>query len=94
MRKIYNAEPLEFEIENLSGETRTVAAVGVSAEQYQTMQDIAEENADKPFDVLKKQMAIIFGGCDSDYCNYDLRVLRGVLSEVNTEMRNPINPRE
>lgn len=97
MKKISRPKPIEFEIEDAYGNKAVLSCKSVTSAMYeritQTYNKTGEEEKNI-FLINREQMAIIFGGIESDYLNYDQRVIKQVLDGFNEEMRGPIQPQE
>jgi hypothetical protein len=93
MKKISKPEPIEFEIEDCNGNTKILSCKTVTNEMYEKISQCYKEDKNA-FVVNREQMAIIFGGVESDYLQFDQRQIKAVLNGFNEIMSGPIQPQD
>lgn len=90
MRKYSNAvEKIEVEVQNLKGEYKVLTAKTLTANDMQKIVDVSIDDSIKAFDKMKIQMSMFFGGKEEDYNNYDVRILRAVINDLQVDLQNP-----
>jgi len=90
MKNFKNPSPLQYNIEDIDGKPIVLTTVLMAPKKFRELDKIAlDENLDM-YSKGTKQMALIFGGKDSDYENIDQRIIKAVLSDWQAELVNPL----
>lgn len=83
-------EPIQVELEDLDGNKKVFTVKQLSAVDMQKIHELEIKKDDKIFDRMREEVAMFFGGDPKDFVRYDVRMLKQVILDISTELRNPL----
>lgn len=88
-KKTFGSAPvLEIVVKDMEGKEHSYSCANVTEEMSDRINEIIADKELTPFQMLKEQMVVFWGGSREDYNIYDMRTLLDILNWTNEQVKN------